>query len=558
LTLKTTLLHLLIWLQCGLLAAYAQGDTTASAIRFEDVTEPAGLHFRHQDGSYGQLFLPEHMGAGICTFDADNDGRLDVYFLNGSALQGGEIEPPPSNAFFRNLGEFRFREFTEPAGLHEYSYSLGVTAADFNNDGFQDLYISNFGKNTMLMNNGDGTFTDVTKASGVGDGSKFGAGVTFLDIDGDGNLDLFVANYVDFDYERHFRIAPTAFPYSPGPKDYAPTPDTLFYNNGDGTFRDISVESGIGQVAGPSMGIVAGDFDADNDIDIMVACDGAPNLLYLNNGQGEFAEEAVLAGVALDSRGIANGSMGAEAADLFNNGLLDILITDYSDQQPELYRNLPPGGIFEESSRLTQVGTEVYPHVNWGLGLIDFDCDGDKDVFICNGHLLENAKDLEPNTDYGVHNTVMENLANRTFRSVTKLAGPALMQARSSRGAAFDDLDADGNIDVVIHNCDAEAQVLRNTQTTDNSWIILDLKGTTTNRDAIGAKVWVSSGARKQFSERLNGRGYQSHYGSGLHFGLGRATSIERIEVTWPGGEVERTILENVPVNQRLTIIQGQ
>lgn len=527
-----------------------------SAICFEDATKLSGLDFRHQDGGTGQRFLPEYMGAGVCTFDADNDGRPDAYFLNGAILPIADRGPQFSNGFFRNLGEFRFENFTTQSRLTELSYSLGVTAADFNNDGFQDLYINNFGKNCLFVNNGDGTFTDVTDASGVGDGNKFGAGVTFLDIDGDGNLDLFVANYVDFDYERHFQILPRAFPYSPGPKDYAPTADTLFRNNGDGTFRDISRESGISEVAGPSMGVVAADFDADNDIDIFVACDGAPNLLYINDGTGVFTEEALLAGVALDSRGTANGSMGAEAGDLFNNGLLDLLVTDYSDQQPELFKNLEPGGIFEESSRLTQVGTEVHPHVNWGLGLCDFDNDGDKDVFMCNGHLLENAKELEPQTDYGVPNTIMENISNRTFRSVTQSAGVAMNQARSSRGAAFDDLDGDGQIDVIVHNCDAEAQILRNCQTTDNAWIILELKGTSCNRDAIGAKVWLRVGSKTYFEERLNGRGYQSHYASELHVGLGKTDKIDHIKIQWPSGEVTHTVLENVPVNQRLIVIQ--
>ncbi len=553
---KIPLLFLLLLLHWELPVVYAQADSSKSAICFEDLTMHSGLAFRHQDGGSGQRFLPEYMGAGICTFDADNDGRLDIYFLNGALLPIDDRSPQFSNSFFRNLGEFRFQEFTAQTGLQDFSYSLGVTAADFNNDGFQDLYVNNFGKNRLFVNNGDGTFSDVTDTSGVGDGNKFGAGVTFLDIDGDGNLDLFVANYVDFDYARHFQILPRAFPYSPGPKDYAPTADTLFRNNGDGTFRDVTHESGISQVAGPSMGVVAADFDADQDIDIFVACDGAPNLLYVNDGFGLFAEEALLAGVALDSRGVANGSMGAEAADLFNRGLLDLLVTDYSDQQPELFKNLEPGGIFEESSRLTQIGSEVHPHVNWGLGLSDFDCDGDKDVFICNGHLLENAKELEPQTDYGVHNTVMENISNRTFRSVTQTAGAALNQARSSRGAAFDDLDADGQIDVIVHNCDAEAQVLRNCQTTDNAWIILELKGTLCNRDAIGAKVWLSVGAKNYFEERLNGRGYQSHYGSAIHVGLGKADKIDHIKIQWPSGGVTHTVLENVPVNQRLTVIQ--
>ncbi len=532
-------------------------QTHPSTIHFTDVTESSEIFFRHQAGGAGERFLPEHMGAGLCSFDADNDGMIDVYLLNGSALLGAEISPPPSNQFFRNMGDFQFRNFTVASGLQDLSYSLGVTAADFDNDGFQDLYVSNFGKKCLYRNNGDGTFEDVTQIAGVADGDKFGAGVTFLDVDGDGLLDLFVGNYVNFSFERHRQLAPSAHPYSPGPKDYAPTPDTLFKNNGDGTFSDISEPSAISSVAGPSMGVVAGDFDFDQDCDIFVACDGAHNLLYVNNGKGEFTEEAILAGVAIDSRGIANGSMGVDSADLNGDGLADLLVTSYSQQQPEFFRNLSPGGIFEDYSRLSRIGTEVYPHVNWGVGTFDFDSDGDIDAFICNGHLLENAKELEPHTDFGVSNTVMENIGNTTFRSVTASSGEALRQARSSRGAAFDDFDADGRIDAVILNCDSEAQVLRNSSQNGNSWLILDLVSTSANRDAIGAKVWVHSNGKKLYVERINGRGYQSHYGKRLHFGLGTIKKIDRIEVLWPGKRHLRTVIENVSANQIKTIVEG-
>ncbi len=528
-----------------------------STIRFTDVTESSEIHFRHQDGGVGQRYLPEHMGAGLCSFDADNDGLVDVYLLNGGALPGAEINPQPSDQFYRNVGNFQFRNSTVSAGLQELSYSLGVTAADFDNDGFQDLYVNNFGKNRLFKNNGDGTFADVTEIAGVADGEKFGAGTTFLDFEGDGLLDLFVGNYVNFSFERHHQLAPSAHPYSPGPKDYAPTPDTLFKNNGDGTFSDVSKQAGISSVAGPSMGVVAGDFDFDQDSDIFVACDGAPNLLYVNNGKGEFTEEAMLSGVAVDSRGIANGSMGVDFADLNGDGLGDLLVTSYSEQQPEFFRNLSPGGFFEDFSRLSQIGTEVYPHVNWGVGTFDLDCDGDIDAFICNGHLLENAKEIEPHTDFGVPNTVVENLGHSKFRSVTASTGEALRQARSSRGAAFDDFDADGKIDVVVLNCDAEAQVLRNSSQNDNSWLILDLVSTNANRDAIGAKVWVHVDGKILYMERINGRGYQSHYGKRLHFGLGRVDAIDRVEVLWPGKRNLRTVIENVPANQIKTVVEG-
>lgn len=532
-----------------------QSTSEASNISFVDITEASGIIYRHQDGGTGQRFLPEHMGAGLASFDADGDGLLDIYFLNGASLPDLKPSAELSNRFFRNRDGRIFDDCTVAAGLTELSYGLGVTAGDYDNDGFQDLYISNFGPNRLFHNNGDGTFRDITDESGVGDGDKFGAGATFLDIDRDGDLEIFVGNYVSFDFERHYLLAPKAFPYSPGPRDYPALADTLFLNNGDGTFCDISHSSGIDSVAGPSMGVVSADFDGDNDVDIFVACDGEANLLYINDGSGKFSEEGILAGLALDSRGNANGSMGVDVADINGDGLLDLLVTNYSDQLLELFLNQSPGGVFEESSRQTQIGTEALPHVNWGVGLVDFDCDGDKDAFICNGHLLENAKEVESRTDFGVRNTVMENLANKTFRSVSDRAGPALLQARSSRGAAFDDFNLDGLVDVVILNSDSFAQVLQNTTGGKNNWLVIELVGTSDNRDAIGAKVWLYTGNHVQFAEKVNGRGYQSHYGAALHFGLGQSMRVDQIEIQWPGHSNKQVIFR-ANVNQRLKIVQ--
>jgi len=534
---------------------FGQSPSKVGTIGFVDVTESSGLTYRHRDGGTGQRFLPEHMGAGLASFDADGDGLLDIYFLNGASLPDLKPSLVMSNRFFRNRNGREFDDCTVASGLTELSYSLGVTVGDYDNDGFQDVYVSNFGPNRLFRNNGDGTFTDNTEVCGVEDGDKFGAGATFLDIDGDNDLEIFVGNYVNFDFTRHHLLAPKAFPYSPGPRDYPALADTLFLNNGDGTFRDISHDSGIDIVAGPSMGVVSADFDGDDDVDIFVACDGEANLLYVNDGTGKFSEEGILTGVALDSRGVANGSMGVDVADLNGDELLDLLVTNYSDQLPELFLNQSPGGVFEENSRSMQIGLEVLPHVKWGVGLVDLDCDGDKDAFICNGHLLENAKDIESRTDYGVRNTIMENLANKSFRSASTSAGPALLQARSSRGAAFDDLDLDGLVDVVILNSDSFTQVLKNTTICDNNWLMVELVGISVNRDAIGAKVWLHTGSQVQFTEKVNGRGYQSHYGSTLHFGLGKFTLVDRMEIQWPG-HVQKQILNNVSVNQRLKIVQ--
>jgi enediyne biosynthesis protein E4 len=557
----------LMLVMCCILGETVYGQAADSQIRFVDVTPSSGVSFKHQDGSDGNRYLIELMGAGICSFDADRDGLVDLFLLNGYALSRGGVRAPTdttSSQLFRNRGSLIFSDHTIQSGIQVAGYALGVTAGDYNHDGFSDLYVSNYGTNILLRNNGDGTFDEVSQEDGLQGTGEFGAGVTFLDVNNDGNLDLFAGHYVEFDFDRHFELAPKAFPYSPGPKDYPPARDRLFISQGDGTFYDASKTSGIANSAGPSMGVVSADFDDDGDIDIFVACDGSANLLYMNDGTGKFTEEALFVGVAFDMRGTANGGMGVDAADLNGDGLIDLFVTDYSDQFPELFLNGQPAGVFEDAARRFQVGLEVYQHVNWGVGLIDFDLDGDFDAFVCNGHLLENAKEIEPNTSYGVANTILENIDGRIFRSATKSAGEALSLAESSRGAAFDDFDNDGDIDAVILNCDSMTQVLENRQTSTNDWIGIRLVGTVANRSAVGAKVVVKSNGQERTLWQLNGRGYQSFYGERLHIGLGtknkpaasqEPSQVAEVIVYWPGSETPQ-IVKDLPANRYHDIIQ--
>ena len=528
-----------------------------SDISFRDVTEHSQIAFQYENGGTDQYYLVEIVGAGLCLFDADCDGLIDVYLVNGAALPGKTFDVPPSDQFFLNRGGLKFMEHTDPSGLKEQNYGLGATAADFDNDGFVDLYISNFGPKVLMHNNGDGTFSDITDSAGVADGNKFGAGVTFLDIDNNGNLDLFVGNYVDFDFKRHHELAPKSIPYPPGPRDFRPTPDSLFYNNGDGTFCDISESSGIRKSACPSMGVVAADFDRDGDVDIFVGCDGEPNLFYQNDGTGKFTEEALLVGVATDLRGRAKGSMGVDAADLNGDGLLDIAVTNYMDQLIEVFRNSSPGGFFDDVSSIMKLGTDVKPHVKWGIGLVDFDLDSDIDAFICNGHFLKHAKSIEPITDYAVPNCVMENLGNKVFRNASRQSAAALQHTASSRGGGFDDLDNDGDVDAIIVNCDTNSQILENRYSGNNKWLQLKLSGRKCNRSAVGAKVVISAGGRELFLEQLNGRGYQSYYGSVLNAGLGNVGKADKIQIFWPN-RAEPTTLNDISVNQRLLIVEPE
>lgn len=532
-------------------SANPQGKTLP-ALRLVDATGSSGISFIHDDGSNGKNYLPEFMGAGVASLDYDNDGWIDCYFLNGCPLPR-QARRNVGNALFRNLRNLEFSDVSTTTICNDAGYGLGVAAADYNNDGFVDLYISNFGANSLLRNNGDGTFTDETLHAGVQDGEKFGAGVLFLDVDGDGNTDLFCANYVAFDFDRHAQLAPQSFPFPPGPKDFPAVEDSLFLSNGDGTFSDVSQGSGIASVVGPSMGAVACDFNDDGNQDIFVCCDGAPNHLFQGMGDGRFEENSVLTGVAYDGRGIANGSMGVEVADLNADNIEDLFITDYSQQYPMLFMSIGGSG-FDDQSRRWQVGREVLPHVNWGAGLVDFDHDGDRDLFICNGHFLKNVHKANPSTNFRVPNTVLANEGGRGFSAI-----PGAIQGhsaeQSSRGAAFDDFDNDGDIDVVILNCNAAAQVLCNQTQAVGNWAKIKLISTTGNRDAIGARVTVETENAKQAAWVHSGRSYQSHFGGTLHFGLGKSTRIRRLTVRWPCGQED--VLSDVATGKMIVVIQS-
>ncbi len=509
-----------------------------STIRLSDATEQSRIRFVHSAGGSGQKYLVELMVAGVATADFDGDGLVDIYFSNGAPLQGTAIPSELPNAMYRNLGDGTFADVTAPAGVGELRFTLGVAAADYDNDGDIDLYLSNYGRNTLYSNNGDGTFRDATEQAGVGRGERFGAGCCFLDIDGDGDLDLYAANYVAFSYARHAEVVKRSFPYPPGPGDYAPESDTLLRNNGDGTFTDISGVSGIGSVAGPSMGTVCADLDEDGDTDIFVCNDNAPNFFFRNDGRGHFSEAASEAGLAYDFHGNVNGGMGADCGDFDNDGHLDLLMTDYTAQFPVLYHN-QGNGTFIDASRATGVGRTAFPHTKWGVGLVDFDNDGRRDAFIACGHFLENIREFDTRTSYRTPNILLWNAGGKKFVDVTGQCGGGMAVVESSRGAAFDDFDNDGDVDVSILNANARSNLLRNDTRTTNHWIELRLVGRTANRDGVGARVRVVCGASAQVAEVHSGRAYQSHFGSRLHFGLGAVNRIDKVEVQWLGGRRE-------------------
>ena len=538
--------------------AAASPEGPGCPIRLHEVTEETGIAFTHTDGSSGRRYIVESVSAGLATFDYDGDGLIDVYFPNGAPLPGASPEKPPRHALYKNLGGWRFKDVSEEAGVACTGFGLGATAGDYDNDGHPDLYVSNFGPKVLYRNNGDGTFTDVSRAAGVSDGNKVGAGVCFLDADGDGNLDLYVANYVRFSFENHVSRTLRGVPWYSGPRDYEFWPDALFRNNGDGTFTDVSRESGVAAVAGPGMGMVCLDYDGDGDTDVFVGNDAVGgNFLFQNDGTGKFKEVGLTAGIAFNMYGAEMSSMGAECGDYDNDGWLDVFVTDYQPDLPVLYRNLGRGS-FEDVTLRTGAGEGAWQYVTWGTGLVDFDNDGLRDLFIACGHIQDNVELVDSSTAYKCRNIVLRNVGGK-FVNVSDRCGVGSLPKHAARGAVFDDLDNDGDVDVVILNSRERPTILRNMDRElggKNHWLQVRLQGVKTNRDGVGAHVRVVAGDLVLVDEVHSGRSYQSHFGSRLHFGLGNRSRVDRIEIRWIGGGSQA--IENVAADQLLTIVEGR
>ncbi len=526
-----------------------------STIKLTNVTAETGISFRHTDGGSGKRYLLETVCAGMAMLDYDGDGDMDIYFLNGAPLKGTKTDKPPTNALYRNDGGFKFTDVTAKTGVGDKGYGLGVCAGDYDNDGDQDIYLNNHGANVLYRNNADGTFTDVTKKAGVADGQKTGAGACFLDMDADGDLDLYVSHYLKFTYEGHKAGCIRGVPvYSRGPSAFKPEADSLYRNNGDGTFTDVSVAAGIAKYASWGMGVVCADYDKDGDTDIFVANDVSFNYLFRNNGKGVFEEVAMIAGVAVDGAGAGQGSMGVDCGDYDNDGFLDFHQTSYETQLALLYRNAGAGS-FEDITMVSRAGLGTRKEVTWGNGVMDFDNNGDRDIFIACGHLQDNVDKYDNSMNYNARNILLVNTGDGKFANISGKAGDGLAVKLSSRGAAFGDLDNDGDIDAVVVNSRREPTIMRNDSPAKNHWLQVRLRGVKTNRDGVGATVEVASGKLRQICEVHSGRGYQSHYGMRLHFGLGKRDRIDRVEVRWIGGGSD--VLKNVRIDQILKITEG-
>ena len=522
-----------------------------AGIVLHDVTKESGITFIHTDGSSGRRHIVESVSAGLALFDFDRDGDVDIYFLNGAPLKGTKVNVIPRNRLYRNDGKWTFTDVTEQAGVGNTGFGLGVAAGDYDNDGDLDLYVNNYGPNCLYRNNGDGTFTDVTAQAGVANSHKVGACAHFLDMDKDGDLDLFVANYLDFTYENHLFRFSKGIPKYTGPTDFPPMANNLYRNNGDGSFTDVTHSSGIAEHRGWGMGGVCADYDNDGDTDIYVANDVYANFLFENDGTGRFTERGLMAGLAYDLHGDDQGSMAIDCADYDNDGRLDFYQTSYARELTILFRNLD-GKLFEDVTRVTGAGTSTRPYVTWGTGMVDFDNDGDRDIFVATGHLQDNIELYDNTTTALTPNLLLMNNGSGKFKDVSAQSGDGMQVKQRSRGAGFDDLDNDGDIDVVILNARHGPTLLRNDSATGNHWIQIRLRGAKTNSDGVGARVSVVAGDLTQIDEVHSGRGYQSHYGMRLHFGLGKRNLVDRIEVRWIGGGV--SVFEKIATDQLIEL----
>jgi hypothetical protein len=539
---------------------------------FIDATAACGLDFVHYNGATGEYYLPEIMGAGCAVLDHDGDGDLDVYAVQGALLGAGKTlddslfpprDRPPRNRLFRNRlvdsgaggGRLEFADVTEASGTGDPGYGMGCAAGDYDNDGRPDLYVTNFGPNVLYHNEGGGVFRDATAGAGVAAGG-FSASAAFLDCDRDGDLDLFVTAYVEYSLAANrdcFRLGGLR-DYC-GPLSYQPAPDRLYRNQGDGTFRDATAEAGIHDRQGCGLGVVGDDFNADGWIDIFVANDATPNQLWINRGDGTFADTALLAGAAVNAAGRNEASMGITAGDYDRDGDLDVFITHDTGETNTLYRQVAPG-FFEDATAAAQLGYPSLPFTGFGTGWFDYDHDGWLDLFAANGSVRKLPGLLGQAFPYAQSHQLFHNREGR-FVETSSAAGPAVTAASVGRGAAFGDLDNDGDIDIVLANNSGPLRVLLNQAGGSHHWLRLRLEGTRSNRDAYGARVAVRLPDGAVLRGRVAADGsYLSSNDKRVHFGLGGAARVESVTVHWPSGLVERW--EGLPVDAETALREGQ
>ena len=552
----------------GWLATVACGDDPAplpenpapdgvAASVFRDASAEAGLDFTHRSGAAGDFYLPEIMGSGGALLDYDNDGDLDIYLVQSGSLASDE---GAENRLYRNrmaadpIGRApRFEDVTAGTGVGDRGYGMGVATGDYDNDGFLDLFVTNFGRNALYRNEGDGTFSEVGSAAGVADG-RWGTSAAFFDFDLDGYLDLFVVNYVEFRVSQNPVCRPTGERDYCHPSNFEPQVDILYRNRGDGTFADVTAAAGIDRVYGSGLGVATMDFDGDGRLDVYVANDGNENQLWRNLGSGAFEDVALFAGVALNGDGAAEAGMGVAVDDFDRDGDPDIFVTHLRDETNTLYEN-QGNGLFEDATFPRGLGYPSLAATAFGVQWLDFDNDGFSDLFVANGAVALGPPDRSGISRYAEPNQLFRGDGSR-FEAVSMVPGPAAELLEVSRGAAFGDVDGDGDVDVLVSNNEGPARLLLNESGAGRHWISLKLKRTPGERFGFGAQVTLV----RQRGERVRKLvGSDGSYGSAsdprVHFGLGADTEISGVEVTWPGGATE--FFGDLVVNRENELVEG-
>ena len=533
----------------------------ATTVRYTAVTKAAGIDFTHRHGGTGRKYYVESSAAGVCWLDYDGDGWQDLYYVQSGPLPG--TPRPPDLTFsklYRNRRDGTFEDVTARAGVaNAAGYGSGCGVADYDNDGDDDLYVTNFGPSLLYRNNGDGTFTDVTEAAGVRNG-LYAACAGWADYDLDGRPDLYVSNYVDFTmndqkYCGDLRAGRRSYCH---PDAYEGLPDVLYHNEGNGRFKEVSRAAGIWDPLGKTFGVVWLDFDRDGDDDLFVANDATPNRLYRNDGNGKFTDITLLAGVCCSEDGRPQSGMGVDAGDYDNDGWQDLIVTNLSNEPAELYRNLAGKGPFATVSYPAGLAEPGLLQTKWGVAFYDFDNDADLDVLMTNGHPMDDIEQVSDNILYAQKPSLFENDGKGFFREIGARAGDYFLRTDVGRGLAVADYDNDGDIDFTVNANGRPATLLRNDGgSAAGHWITLRLAGTRVNRSALGTMVTVTAGGRRQVREVRASSSFMSQNDMRLHFGLGAATRVDQIEVRWPGREarIERT--GPVPADQFLTIREG-
>ena len=502
-------------------------DLRKSHVRFTDVARGSGITFRHDNAASSEKYLIETMGSGCGWIDYDQDGLLDLYLVNGAATRVYTPKHALRSALYRNNGDGTFTDVTEKAGVGaEGLFGMGVAVGDYDNDGYPDLFVLGYGRCILYHNNGNGTFTDVTKQAGVANEGRWGSSAAWFDFNNDGHLDLVIANYVDWSPERNFWCGD----HGPGmrsychPDDYNGEAPTLYRNNGDGTFTDVSKQSGVGVKPGNGLGVVTFDYDDDGWQDILIANDSMANFLFHNQRDGTFREVGYESGIAVSVDGAAEAGMGVDAADTTGSGRMDVIIGHLDMQLARFYRNLGDG-TFEDATLRSKIGYATYHMSEFGTLFLDYDNDGARDIFLANGHVLDNIARYHEDVHYAEPKLMFRNLGRGIFQNVSDRLGADFQLPCVSRGAAAGDFDNDGDLDVLVSNNGQPPQLFRNDGGNANRWLEILLIGTKSNRDGVGSRVKVTAGDLTSYAQRKGGMSYQSAQDPRLHFGLGHGAA---------------------------------